>query len=177
MGAALGVLALVGGGLAGQEPTDSFLPRPGGSASCIVERVIDGDTFACVGGERVRLLVIDTPELAQRPFGSAAREEAARLLPVGGRVRLDFDVEVQDRFGRLLAYVWRSAAQGSTDSLMINRELVRRGMAVVAVYPPNVRHVALLRAAADSARAERAGLWSGSAFACEPADYRAGRCR
>ena len=58
----------------------------------------------------------------------------------------------------------RSAAQGSTDSLMINRELVRRGMAVVAVYPPNVRHVALLRAAADSARAERAGLWSGSAF-------------
>ena len=94
MGAALGVLALVGEGLAGQEPTDSFLPRPGGSASCIVERVIDGDTFACVGGERVRLLVIDTPELAQRPFGSAAREEAVRLLPVGGRVRLDFDVEV-----------------------------------------------------------------------------------
>ena len=99
MGAALGVLALVGEGLAGQEPTDSFLPRPGGSASCIVERVIDGDTFACVGGERVRLLVIDTPELAQRPFGSAAREEAVRLLPVGGRVRLDFDVEVRDRSG------------------------------------------------------------------------------
>ena len=60
---------------------------------------------------------------------------------------------------------------------MINRELVRRGMAVMAVYPPNVRHVALLRATANSARAERAGLWSGSAFACEPADYRAGRCR
>jgi micrococcal nuclease len=143
----------------------------------VVERVIDGDTLVCLPGlgpgargERVRLLLIDTPELAQRPFGEVARDTARALLPAGARVRLDFDVARRDPFGRLLAYVW-------VDSLMVNRELVRRGVAVVAVYPPNVRHVELLRAAADSARAERRGLWSGSAFECAPADYRAGRCR
>jgi micrococcal nuclease len=147
------------------------------AAACVVERVVDGDTFVCLpelrsgaGGERVRLLLIDTPELAQRPFGAAARDTAAALLPPGTRVRLELDVSARDRFGRLLAYVW-------VDSVMVNRELVRRGMAVVAVYPPNVRHVDALRAAADSARSERRGLLSGSAFDCAPADYRAGRCR
>jgi micrococcal nuclease len=141
----------------------------GGSLTCVVERVVDGDTFVCEGGERVRLLLIDTPELAQR-FGSAVREEALRMIPPGARVRLDFDVETRDRYGRLLAYVW-------ADSVLVNRELVRRGMALVAVYPPNVRHVETMRAAADSARAERKGVWSGSAFQCTPSDFRAGRCR
>jgi len=164
---AIGLMLGWAPGVAAQAPR---APTPGGSQPCTVERVIDGDTFVCAGGERVRLLLIDTPELAQRPFGGVARDEAARLLPVGGRVRLDFDVERRDRYDRLLAYVW-------ADSLMVNRELARRGMAVVSVYPPNVRHVEALRAAADSARAERRGLWSGSAFECAPADYRAGRCR
>jgi micrococcal nuclease len=148
----------------------------GSSLTCVVERVVDGDTFVCLPGprpgsrgERVRLLMIDTPELAQR-FGGTVREEALRIIPPGTSVRLDFDVETRDPYGRLLAYVW-------ADSVMINRELVRRGMALVAVYPPNVRHVETMRAAADSARAERKGLWSGSAFQCAPSDFRAGRCR
>ena len=98
------------------------------------------------------------------------RDEARRLLPTGARVRLEPDVEARDQYGRLLAYVW-------VDSLMVNREMARRGMAVVLVYPPNVTHVEMLRAAVDSARAERRGLWSGSAFQCAPIDYRAGRCR
>jgi micrococcal nuclease len=150
--------------------------RPGaGDPVCEVERVVDGDTFVCrpglsgAPGERVRLLLIDTPELAQAPFGAAARDAALALMPPGTRVRLDFDVSERDRFGRLLAYVW-------IDSVMVNRELVRRGMAVVAVFPPDVRERDMLRAASDSARAERRGLWSGSAFDCAPADYRAGRC-
>jgi micrococcal nuclease len=159
------------GGACAQEP-----PPSGASAACAVERVIDGDTFVCVGGERVRLLLIDTPELAQGPYGRTAREEAVRLLPVGAHVRLDLDVQPRDRYGRLLAYVWVDREAGEPP-LMVNRALVRRGMAVVSVYPPNVRHVDLMRAAADSARAERAGLWEGSAFDCAPADYRADRCR
>ncbi|MEX2611232.1 MAG: thermonuclease family protein [Gemmatimonadota bacterium] len=142
----------------------------GGSATCRIARVIDGDTFECDGGERIRLLLIDTPELDQGPYGAAARDTAALLLPAGDSVRLEFDVQVRDPYERLLAYAY-------VDSLLVNRALVRRGMAVVSVYPPNVRLVELLRAAADSARAEGAGLWSGSAFECLPADYRAGRCR
>ena len=58
-----------------------------------------------------------------------------------------------------------------------NRELARRGLAVVAVYPPNVKHLDVIRAAADSARRERRGLWGGSALECSPSDWRAGKCR
>jgi endonuclease YncB( thermonuclease family) len=176
----LGALSAAGGLLLGSPPglsgQNSGRIAAGGSLTCVVERVVDGDTFVCLPGlvrgargERVRLLLIDTPELAQ-PFGGAVRDEALRIIPPGARVRLDFDVETRDRYGRLLAYVW-------VDSVMVNRELVRRGMALVAVYPPNVRHVETMRAAADSARAERKGLWAGSAFQCAPSDFRAGRCR
>jgi micrococcal nuclease len=139
-------------------------------AECVVQRVVDGDTFVCAGGPRVRLLLIDAPELAQRPYGDSARAAARALLPAGTHVRLVTDVQPQDAYGRLLAYVY-------TDSVFVNREMVRRGMAVVLVYPPNVRQVETIRSAADSARAERRGLWSGSAFDCRPRDYRARRCR
>ena len=168
--ALLAVLTLPGAMASAQVPAPRPPPVVGGGKLCTVERVVDGDNFVCAEGERVRLLLVDTPELAQRPFGDAARDEAARLLPVGAVVRLELDVQTRDRYGRLLAHAW-------VDSLLVNRELVRRGVAVVAVYPPNVKHLESIRAAADSARAERLGLWSEEAFDCAPADFRASRCR
>ena len=45
------------------------------------------------------------------------------------------DVEERDRYGRLLAYVYRAR-----DGLFVNAELVRRGYATVATFPPNVAH-------------------------------------
>lgn len=138
--------------------------------SCTIRRVVDGDTFVCRDGRRVRLLLIDAPELDQRPYGDSARAVARRLLPPGTSVRLEIDVQPEDRYRRLLAYAY-------ADAVFVNREMVRRGMAVVLVVPPNVRELDALRAAADSARSERRGLWSGSAFDCRPVDYRARRCR
>jgi micrococcal nuclease len=137
---------------------------------CVVRRVIDGDTLVCEPGERVRLLLVDAPEIGQADFGLRARLALEELAPAGATLRLELDVRERDRYGRVLAYLH------AADGTFINRELVRRGYAVVAVFPPNVRHVELLRAAADSARAERRGLWETAAFACRPADFRAGRC-
>lgn len=144
--------------------------RPGGSTTCVVARIVDGDTFVCEGGSRIRLLVADAPEAGQGPYADSATLLLERFMPVGSSVRLEFDVRTRDRYRRLLAYVYA----GDT---FVNRELVRRGLALVEVYPPNVREVDALRAAADSARAERRGLWSDPAFACTPAAYRTGRCR
>lgn len=170
MGLALAVLLGVGAAAVG-DAAARFEGRTGGAGepTCIVERVIDGDTFVCAGGERVRLLLIDAPEMDQPPFGASSKSAAEDLLPVGAVARLELDVDPRDRFGRLLAYAW-------VDSTLVNRALVRRGMAVVAVYPPNVRHVEAFRAASDSARAEGAGLWGRSGFECLPADHRADRC-
>ena len=141
-----------------------------GTDGCVVARIVDGDTFTCADGARVRLLLIDAPERGQGVYADSASRLLGRLAPVGSRVRLERDVRALDQYRRLLAYVYAG-------DVFVNRELVRRGMALVTVYPPNVRLVEPLRAAADSARAEGLGLWADPALRCTPADWRAGRCR
>jgi micrococcal nuclease len=145
------------------------VPAPAG-ASCRVARVVDGDTLICDGGVRVRLLLIDAPELSQGPYGAAAKALLEQLARPGTLLAVEEDVQRLDRYGRLLAYLYLP------DGRMVNEELLIAGVAVVSVHPPNVRYVERLRAAADSARAAGAGLWSTSAFECRPADHRAGRC-
>lgn len=108
------------------------------------------------GGERVRLIGIDTPESVKpgTPVECFAREASAFLerLIEGRRVRLEHDIEERDRYGRLLAYVHR----GET---FVNAELVRQGYATVATFPPNVRHVDELVRLQREARADERGLW------------------
>jgi micrococcal nuclease len=91
------------------------------------------------------------------------------MMPVGSGIRLEEDARSTDRYGRILAYAWM-------DSLMINREMVRRGWALLYTVPPNVRHVDLLREAEDSARSDGAGHWSTDGFACAPARHRRKEC-
>lgn len=91
----------------------------------MVLRVSDGDSIAVeINGDRtrVRLACIDAPELAQDPFGTAARDRLQQLLPLGSTVRLRTIAE--DRFGRTVAEVFY---QGQN----LNLQLVREGHAVV----------------------------------------------
>ena len=114
-----------------------------------------------VGGrrERVRYIGVDTPE-SRRPgtpvqcFARAASAFNARLLR-GRRVQLRTDVARRDRYGRLLAYVYRRP-----DGLFVNAELVRRGYATVLTVPPDVRHQAEFLRLERAARRGRRGLWS-----------------
>jgi micrococcal nuclease len=70
----------------------------------------------------------------------------------GQTVRLEFDVQTRDRFGRLLAYVY-------VGNLMVNAELVRQGYAQAAAYPPNVRYQELFLQLQREAREAKRGLW------------------
>ncbi len=142
----------------------------GGVVPCTIARVVDGDTVWCVGGRKVRLLLIDTPELDQGPFGVQARTKLEELLPIGTETVLEFDVQREDRHGRTLAYVYLP------DGRMANEEMARAGYAVALVYPPNVRHVERIRAAVREAQRAKRGLWATPAFACSPRDHRRGRC-
>lgn len=138
---------------------------------CTVARIIDGDTLVCKEGEeRIRLLLVDAPEMQQGEFGARAREALEYLLPPGTPARMEFDVQRADRYGRTLAYLYDPAGR------MVNAELARLGYALVSIYPPNVRHVDEIREAVDEARQQKRGLWQGSAFECTPAEYRARRC-
>jgi micrococcal nuclease len=137
---------------------------------CLVERVADGDTFYCRDGRKVRLIGIDTPELAQGADGRLARDALRRLLPEGRTVRLELDAAPRDRYGRLLAHVWAG-------DQLVNEAMVRGGWAMLYTVPPNVRYVRRLETAQQEARAARAGLWKHGGFECPPAEFRRGRCR
>jgi micrococcal nuclease len=127
-----------------------------------VTRVVDGDTVvARIGGreEHVRYIGMDTPEDVKpgTPVQCYSRAAAAanRRLVQGRRVRLVEDAEARDRYGRLLAYVYRAS-----DGLFVNAELVRRGYARQLTIPPNVAHEGEIARLASAARRAGRGLWS-----------------
>jgi micrococcal nuclease len=135
----------------------------GGAPSSVrVVRVVDGDTIRVqLGGteERVRYIGVDTPETVKpgtpvQCFGKAASSFNARLVRAR-TVRLVFDAERRDRYGRLLAYVYREP-----DGLFVNAELVRRGYAQPLTIPPNVAHASEFRRLARTARQGGRGLWA-----------------
>jgi micrococcal nuclease len=134
-----------------------------------VVRVVDGDTLVVrLGGEEehVRLIGIDTPESVDprapvECFGAEASARTGELLPPGTEVRLVRDVEPRDRYGRLLAYLYRR-----DDDTFVNLALAAEGFASVLTYPPNVAHTGELVAAAAAAREAGRGLWS----ACDGPD-------
>jgi micrococcal nuclease len=124
-----------------------------------VLRVIDGDTIEVeVGGaeEDVRYIGIDTPESAipgepVECFGKEAAAANERL--VGGEdVRLVFDAERRDHYGRLLAYVYA----GRT---FVNARLVEDGYATTLEIEPNTSRAAQLGRLEAAAGSDGAGLW------------------
>ena len=138
-----------------------------------VRRVVDGDTIQLADGRLLRYIGIDAPEVRRRarpgdrewqagvggrwveapePFGIAATD-ANRHLVQGRTVRLEYDVQTHDRFGRLLAYVYVGGA-------MVNEELVREGLAEPLVIRPDVKYAERFRELADEARREHRGQWS-----------------
>ena len=134
-GGALGLLGLAaamtvaGGACAGDD-------GDGGSAcgptSGLVTNIVDGDTIDLQSGERVRYLMVDTPEStggATDCFGQNAKQFNHDLV-LGREVTLAYDEECTDRFGRLLAYV-------SVGVQEVNALLVERGYACVLYIPPN----------------------------------------
>ncbi len=128
-------------------------------------RVVDGDTIrAVVGGmdQSVRYIGMDTPESVApgtpvEPYSLEAAEENRRLL-TGGELILERDVSEVDGFGRLLRYVWIRHPSG--EYTFVNLELVLRGFAQVATYPPDVRYVDVYLAAQREAREAGRGLWA-----------------
>jgi micrococcal nuclease len=125
-----------------------------------VTKVTDGDTIHVTyrgKDERVRLIGVDTPEVAWygghgKCFGpEAGRYTQSRLD--GATVSLHFDVGLRDRYGRLLAYVYLG------DELY-NLTLVQLGYARADPVPPDTRMAGAFSDAQAEARAAGRGLWS-----------------
>ena len=141
------------------EPGNEGGPGAGSSLTARVVRVVDGDTIvASVDGrdQYVRYIGVDTPETVKpdtpvQCFGPRASEENHRLVE-GRTVRLTFDREPRDDYGRLLAYV-------HTGGRFVNAELVRGGYARTLTIAPNTSHAAELQRLATRAATAGRGLW------------------
>lgn len=130
--------------------------------------MVDGDTahVRLIRGvtEKVRFIGVDTPESTtrQEPYGSQASAFTKKRL-AGATVYLEYDLDLRDRYGRLLAYVWlrppRDGGAADVRSGMFNAVLLADGYAQVATYPPNVRYVDVFRVIEREARAAGRGLW------------------
>ena len=122
-----------------------------------VEKVYDGDTILLKNGQKVRFLGVNTPEVAGRHKNAEqGGEEAKAWLQQRLRhkkVRLEFDAEKKDKYQRTLAHVF------TEDKQHINLELVRRGLAAVNIYPPNLKYIEALVLAQQVAEQERLGIW------------------
>lgn len=140
-------------------------------ADILVTKVFDGDTLRLANGEKVRLLGIDAPEMyesdklyrdAQRSgqdigaIMALGREsyQFTKQLVEGKKVRLEFDVQQRDKYGRLLAHVFIPNTQ-----LFLNAEIIKQGYAKVMIIPPNFKYGDYFQGLYQEARENKRGLW------------------
>ena len=124
-----------------------------------VKRVIDGDTIVVeIDGkhEKIRLIGVDTPETKhpQKPvqyFGKEAHLFTKRMVE-GKEVRLEFDWQKRDKYGRLLAYVYLP------DGTFLNAEIIKQGYGFAYTRFP-FKYLDEFRQYEREARENKRGLW------------------
>ncbi|PCF89011.1 thermonuclease NucI [Staphylococcus intermedius] len=127
--------------------------------SYLVKRVIYGDTIIIDKDgqdERVRLIGVDTPETVKpntpvQPYGKAASNFTKKHL-TNQHVKLEYDREPKDKYGRTLAYVWLGDE-------MFNVKLAQEGLARAKFYPPNDKYRILIEQAQKEAQKKQLNIW------------------
>ena len=127
-----------------------------------VTKIVDGDTFWVDNGSekglKIRLIGVDAPESRnvfnkkKGYYGPEAKAYVTDLIS-NQSVRLEYDVDRLDRYGRTLAYVYLR------DGTFLNADLVKNGYAMVMTVPPNVKHDDEFVRYQQDAREHRRGLW------------------
>jgi endonuclease YncB( thermonuclease family) len=117
-----------------------------------VSAVIDARSFRLEDGREVRLAGI---ELAFPEKPDTGRTQALSAMLAGRDVRLDGEDDTPDRYGRQVAFVWRLP-----DEMLVQRELVAQGEAIVAADVSDKDCAATLLAAEAAAREAKRGIWA-----------------
>ena len=138
--------------LGGCGPTESKC----GPSTAQVDYVVDGDTIVLVGGKKIRLLLVDTPEITQGHNDCYGHEAKAFTVGqvAGKTLNLAYDdASCTDRFGRTLAYV-------KVDAVELNTELAKQGYACLLYIKPGgqARQEEFATYEAE-AKTNRTGMW------------------
>ena len=131
-------------------------------------RVKDGDTYVVKAENNdediiVRLIGVDTPEsVAPSSYSKENTEEGKEVSDIvksklheGDTVFLEFDASTEDKYGRMLAYVYLE------DGTMMQDWLLENGYARTATYPPNVKYTDHFTEIQHKAAENNTGLWNG----------------
>lgn len=133
--------------------------------------VVDGDTVVLLselGPRTVRLIGIDSPEMEEGAPWLIAREALTAIAPLGTPVWVELGREVEDRYGRLLAYLYIEDPAGrwtldGRRGTQVNLAMVDGGWAGTLTIPPNDDYASLYAAAEATALTRGLGLWGGEA--------------
>lgn len=159
--------------LAGQNHEDTKLD------AVTFVRTVDGDTIIVedANGEkkRVRMIGIDTPESVaaeeerNNEYGVMASDYTKSLLSDTDKLYLEYDIDDDDQYDRILAYVWLEDVddtfnQDNIENSMVNAIILKNGYGVAKRYEPTVAHDDSLQAIMEKAKANNVGLWQYEEF-------------
>lgn len=124
----------------------------------VITYVHDGDTVYTGKNRKIRLIGLDTPELATEfksaePLAEEALDSVKKLLASSTQVKLRFDAQRQDRYQRDLAHLFLSNGDN------ITARILERGLAVALIMPPNLLYADCYLAAQNRARRQKLGIW------------------
>ncbi len=123
-----------------------------------IKEVVDGDTVILDTRyeNRLRYIGIDAPEMLTidspgDPFSLEAKKLNESLVK-GKDIRIEFDSERYDDYGRLLGYVF-------VNDIFVNEKLLREGLAMLFVLKSNTKYLDILKRAQQEAKRKKRGIW------------------
>jgi endonuclease YncB( thermonuclease family) len=133
-----------------------------------IKTIYDGDTAVLEDGQKIRLLGINTPEIAHRGNEADAGGNEAKSWLIAklkdGKVRLETDVEKTDSYGRTLGHLF------TENNEHINVLLVAAGLAQASIWPPNLKYANDLVKAEQQAETAKLGIWQRPEYAAIPVE-------
>jgi micrococcal nuclease len=127
------------------------IPTPS-TAFAKVIYVIDGDTIVIEGGQHIRYIGINTPEIETNECFATEASEINKNLVLGKIVKLEKDISDTDKYGRLLRYVF-------VDNNFINNELIKNGSAREETIKPDTKYESEFVTWQKFAKQNNLGLW------------------
>ena len=124
-----------------------------------VRQVHDGDSLKLDDGRKIRLIGVNTPEMARdnrpaEPFARDARDYVARLLATSSnRVGLVYGPQRKDRYGRTLAHAFLP------DGTNLSQRLLLQGLGSQVAITPNLDYRHCYQQAQQRARDLKRKIW------------------
>ncbi len=123
-----------------------------------IRYIHDGDTLHLKNGDKIRLIGINTPELARNnkaaePFSDEAKNALKALFKTDKGIALVFGNDKKDRYGRILAHAFSNKGQN------IQARLLKQGFARVITVPPNTQFASCYLKMERIARCNKTGIW------------------